>query len=70
MKIKVNDAFSAYRKAEMEAEEKMKQSVNEGRGGGYEGYGQLLLKRNDLSELLGSCELEIEVPQHMEGFIA
>ncbi len=69
MKIKIKDAFSKYRAAEMEAEEKIELSVKEGRGGGYDGYGQLFLKRHDLAELLGSCELEIEVPQHMESTV-
>lgn len=65
MKIMVKDIFRAYYMARNEADE----SIAEGHRGSCASYGQLLLRRSDLSGLLESCELEIEVPPRIASSI-
>jgi len=66
MRLSVRDVFRKYGRANAENEEKMSKSILVEKGGGFDGYGNLLLRRHFLHTLLDECEVEIDVPPELE----
>jgi hypothetical protein len=68
MKIKIKDAFKNLKETELKIINGMTEATEKGQKS-FDGYRKLAIKKTALIKLMQCCDLEMNVPKHMEKAI-